>query len=74
MIIKDLDYMEKIVASNKTLLWDGWTVVNSYPSESGRTSAKGALVNSKWHLQTRFEPTDSGWNIPSKFVEQYGKA
>lgn len=69
MIIKELEVMEKIVANNKSLIWDGWTVVNSYPSESGRTSANGALVGSKWHIQARYEPGANGWNIPSKFVE-----
>ena len=32
MQINSLEQMEKIVKENKTLLWDGWTVVNSYPS------------------------------------------
>lgn len=69
MIINTLEQMEKIVSSNKSLSWDGWTVVNSYPSEKGRTSKNGALINSKWHLQSRFTPDRKGWNIPSKFVE-----
>lgn len=69
MIINTLEQMESIVASNKTLSWDGWTVVNSYPSEKGRTSKNGALVKSKWHIQSRFVPDRNGWNIPSKFVE-----
>lgn len=68
MIIKELSHMEKIVASNKSLTWDGWTVVNRYPSEKGRTSKNGVLVNSKWHLESRYSPERSGWNIPSKFV------
>jgi hypothetical protein len=68
MIVKDLEQMETIVNANKTLFWDGWTVVNSYPSEKGRTLKSGALVNSKWHVQTRYEPNQDGWNIPSKFA------
>jgi len=68
MIIKELSHMEKIVASNKSLTWDGWTVVNRYPSEKGRTSKNGVLVDSKWHLESRYSPERSGWNIPSKFV------
>lgn len=68
MIIKELSHMEKIVESNKSLTWDGWTVVNRYPSEKGRTSKNGVLVNSKWHLESRYSPERSGWNIPSKFV------
>jgi len=68
MIIKDLETMETIVKSNKTLSWDGWTVINSIPSERGRTSKNGALLNSKWHIQTRYEPSQNGWDIPSKFA------
>lgn len=72
MIVKTVEQMEKIVASNKSLMWDGWTVVNSVPSEKGRSSSTGALVNSKWHVQTRYEPNRMGWDIPNKFVEHNG--
>lgn len=68
MQIKSLEQMEKIVSSNKSLLWDGWTVVNFYPSEKGRTSQHGAFIDNKWHLQRRFVPSKSGWDIPDKFV------
>ena len=68
MQITSLEQMEKIVASNKELLWDGWTVVSSYPSDKGSTSKNGALVKGKWHVQRRFELTETGWDLPSKFV------
>lgn len=68
MIIKELERMEEIVASNKTLAWDGWTVVNQYPSEKGRTSKHGVFINSKWHLQQRYVPGSNGWDIPQKFA------
>lgn len=68
MNIKSLEQMETIVAKNKSLSWDGWTVVNSYPSEKGRTSSQGAFVNNTWHLQRRFTPSQTGWEIPDKFV------
>jgi hypothetical protein len=68
MIVKDLEQMEKIVAKNKTMSWDGWTVVNSLPSEKGRTSNSGAYINGKWHIQNRFVPSTAGWEIPDKFV------
>ena len=66
MTINSLEQMEVIVSKNKSLFWDGWTVVNSYPSEKGRTSAQGAFVNGKWHLQRRFTPSQIGWEIPDK--------
>jgi hypothetical protein len=72
MIIKTLEHMEKVVENNKTLYWDGWTVVNSIPSDKARSSANGALVNGKWHIQTRYEANRTGWDIPSKFVETNG--
>lgn len=68
MIIKELEQMEKIVSSNKNLHWDGWTVVNRFQSDKGRTSKNGILINSKWHLQQRFVPDRNGWDIPQKFV------
>ena len=68
MQIKSLEQMETIVKNNKALVWDGWTVVNSYPSEKGRTAPQGAFVDGKWHLQRRFVPSKNGWDIPDKFV------
>jgi hypothetical protein len=68
MIINELEKMEKIVETNKSLSWDGWTVISTYPSEKGRTSPHGVFINSKWHMQSRFEPNRQGWDIPSKFV------
>jgi hypothetical protein len=72
MIVKTLEHMETIVKSNKTLHWDGWTVINSVPSDKGRSLKNGALVGSKWHVQTRYEPSRMGWDIPNKFVEING--
>jgi len=60
--------MEQVVAQNRYLFWDGWTVVNSYPFEKGMLLANGAFVKGKWHLQKRFEPSQTGWDIPDKFA------
>ena len=68
MNIKSLEKMESIVASNKYLLWDGWTVINRYMSEYWITSKDGVFVKGKWYLQKKFPVTESGWNIPDKFV------
>lgn len=68
MTINSLEQMEVIVSKSKSLFWDGWTVVNSFPSEKGRTSPQGAFVNGKWHLQRRFTPSQNGWEIPDKLV------
>jgi hypothetical protein len=68
MKIKSLEKMETIVSKNRSLFWDGWTVINSYPSDKGRTSPFGAFIKGKWHMQNRFIPSSNGWEIPDKFV------
>jgi hypothetical protein len=68
MQVKTLEQMETIVANNKSLSWDGWTVVDRYPSEKGRTSKFGVYINNKWHIQKLFVPSQTGWEIPNKYV------
>jgi hypothetical protein len=70
MLIRSLKKMEEIVERDRSLMWDGWTVVNSYPSKKGSTSQYGAYVKGEWHLQRRFEPTEAGWDIPERFIKQ----
>jgi hypothetical protein len=67
MQIKSLEQMEAIVSNNKFLSWDGWTVVELYPSQKGSTSKFGAYVNGKWYLKKSFMPLENGWNIPDKY-------
>lgn len=68
MLIKSLEEMEAIVAKNKELRWDGWTVISSYPSEKARTSKFGVRYKGRWHLQRRYELTSQGWQIPKNFM------
>lgn len=68
MKIQTLEQMESIVSANKNLFWDGWTVIENYFSEKGRTSKQGAFVNGKWSIQKRYVPTTDGWEIPNKFM------
>jgi hypothetical protein len=68
MIIDSLEKMEKVVEKAKYLFWDGWTVVSSYPSKKGSTSKYGAYKDGEWHVQRRFEPNASGWDIPERFM------
>lgn len=68
MNIKSLEQMETIVKNNKFLTWDGWTVVNNYRSEKGRSSKFGSYINGKWHITKRFEPNRDGWDIPESFI------
>lgn len=66
--IKSLETMEKIVSQNKSLSWDGWTVLNTYSNPVGWKEATGVFIKGKWFTQKRYEPGVDGWNIPSKFV------
>lgn len=68
MIVTTLEKMESIVSSNKSLSWDGWTVVNMYPSNKGRTSKYGVFRNGTWYMSQRFVPTRDGWSLPDKFM------
>jgi hypothetical protein len=69
MIIKDLNQMEAIVNNNKKVLsWDGWSVVEMYPSEKGRSAVNGAYKNNKWFIKKVFTPSQVGWEIPNKYV------
>jgi len=68
MYIKSLEEMEAIVASKKFLHWDGWTVVQTFPTDKGRTSKYGLFRNGRWFIQKKFVPTSKGWSIPEKFV------
>jgi hypothetical protein len=68
MYIKSLEKMESIVASNKSLSWSGWDVVNSYPSDKARTSKYGKYLNGKWHMTKTFKPGPNGWDIPDRMI------
>jgi hypothetical protein len=68
MQITSLDQMETIVSANKSLSWDGWTVVQRSYDPTAWSKANGVFKNSQWHVESRYAAEDSGWNIPQKFV------
>ena len=68
MIVASLEQMEQIVSKSKFLSWNGWSVVETYPSDKGRSSVNGSYKNNKWNLVKTFEPSRNGWEIPSKYV------
>lgn len=67
MIIKSLNTMEKIVAKNKNLIWDGWDVIDLKESDIAKTSPNGIRINNKWYLHKRYSPNKNGWDIPHKY-------
>jgi len=68
MMISSLEKMEEIVAKNRSLHWDGWTVIHSFQSHKARTSKFGAYRKGRWYIQKRFVPGKNGWNIPDNIV------
>ncbi len=67
-IINSLSVMESIVTNNKQLSWDGWTVVETFPSEKAYFSKFGVYKNGKWQMKKEFNPSNQGWEIPDKYV------
>jgi len=67
VIIKDLDKMEKIVSKNKNLNWVGWDIADRRRTEAGRTAINGVRVDGLWYVQTVYQLTSNGWDIPNKY-------
>lgn len=70
MLVSSLEEMEMLVKKNKSLTWDGWTVIHFYHSDKAGTSRFGARINGKWSIVRRFEVGEKGWEIPSKFLRR----
>ena len=68
MLVQTLEEMDLIVDKNDNLDWDGWTVRSLKPVKDGLLSKDGIRIEGKWFLQTRYDITDKGWNIPDKLV------
>jgi hypothetical protein len=68
MLINSLEKMEQIVSANKSLVWDGWTVVSLTQTNNGVMSSDGVKINGRWYLQKRYDAHSNGWDIPDKFV------
>jgi hypothetical protein len=69
MNVSSLDKMEEIVTTNKSLSWDGWTVLESKTDDAAWMKVNAALINNKWHRVNRYEPNENGWTIPDRFVK-----
>jgi hypothetical protein len=72
MLIRSLETMEEIVKSNKSLVWDGWTVVSLKPAVGKTNSSNVVKIRNRWYIQQRFEVSENGWNIPDKLLESNG--
>ena len=67
MIINDLKTMEKVVASNRSLVWVGWDVAERKRTDMGRTAVNGIRVKDQWYTQKVFKLDRNGWDIPNKY-------
>jgi hypothetical protein len=67
MIINDLETMEKVVASNRSLVWVGWDVAERKRTDMGRTAVNGIRVKDQWYTQKVFKLDRNGWDIPNKY-------
>lgn len=66
--INSLSAMESIVKNNRQLSWDGWTVVETFPSEKAYYSKFGVYKDKKWQMKKEFIPSSQGWELPDKYV------
>jgi len=67
MIINDLKTMEKLVASNRSLVWVGWDVAERKKTDMGRTAVNGIRVKDQWYTQKVFKLDRNGWDIPNRY-------
>lgn len=68
MLINSLEQMEKIVAKNYTLSWNGWDVVQSFKDPLAWKNKHAAFIKGKWYSQRTYKLGNKGWDIPDKLV------
>lgn len=66
--ITSLEQMEKIVRSEKSLRWNGWDVEHTVPNPTAWSKPNGVFIRGRWYVKEIFPITESGWEIPGKFV------
>ena len=67
MVISDLSTMERLVASNRSLVWIGWDVAERKKTDMGRTAVNGIRVKDQWYTQKVFKLDRNGWDIPNRY-------
>jgi hypothetical protein len=73
MLIKSLEKMETVVENNKSLSWDGWTVVELKKSAMAWMKPNAKFINNEWYVANRFDANIDGWNIPAGLVKKNDK-
>jgi hypothetical protein len=70
MLIKSLEEMQTVVENNKSLVWDGWDVVQLTPSALGWMKTNGKYIDGKWYEVRKFTSSENGWDIPDKLAKK----
>lgn len=68
----DYEAAHKFVEKNKqnNVFWDGYTIVQWFPSNNGYMQENGLFRNNKWGYSNRYELTSKGtWEISDKYVK-----
>ena len=73
MNITSLDAMETIVENNKSLFWNGWNVEERTVNPMAWTKPEAKFIRNTWYSVKTYLLTDSGWDIPTKFVKKNEK-
>lgn len=68
MLVTSLEKMETIVDKNKSLSWEGWDVVLLKKTPGAYMSTDGVYSNGNWYLKNKFVLSETGWEIPDKFM------
>ncbi len=66
--ITSLAQMENIVRSERSLRWNGWDVEHTTPNPTAWSKPDGVFIRGRWYVKKVFPITESGWEIPGKFV------
>lgn len=69
MLITNYEYADKIVNENNNLVWNGWDIIEVTPSHNAEFNKNGKIVNGKWSFVKTYPVTESGWEVPKKYVK-----
>ena len=72
MNTSDLELMDRVVAANSRLSWDGWDVVHLVPDDNALYKLDGVFIDGKWYLQKKYSPKADGYTIPDRLVKVHG--
>jgi len=57
-----------IVNNNRSLHWDGWSIIEFKKDNSAEYHQKGSRYNGIWGFAKVYSPDREGWKVPKKYV------